>query len=118
MKKLGTLALILFFTGLVFAGKVVPFPDLLKPEAIAVDNEYIYITEGASVHIYSLKDFTLKKKFGKPGEGPQEFKLFPGVALRLTVLPDYLLLESMGKLSYYTKEGNFKKEIQLETHFL
>ena len=112
MKKLGTLVLILFFTGLVFAGKVVPFPDHLKPETITVDKEYIYITEGAAVYIYLLKDFTLKKKFGKPGEGPQEFKLFPGANLRLIVLPDYLLVESVMKLSFFAKDGDFKKEIR------
>lgn len=116
MKKFNAFVLVLLLTGFVFAGKAVPFPDILKPETIAVDNQYIYITEGAAVHIYSLKDFSLKKKFGKPGEGPQEFKLFPGVALRLTVLPEYLLLESMGKLSYFTKEGNFKKE--MKTHIV
>lgn len=113
-KKFGLGVLILFISGFVFAGKVVPFPDILKPETIAMDNESIFITEGASVYIYSLKDFTLKKKFGKTGEGPQEFKIFPGASyLRLSVLPDYLLIESIGKLSFFAKDGTFNKEIKI-----
>jgi len=105
--------LILFLTGFVFAAEVVQLPDLLNPDSITVDKDHIYITEGAEVYIYFLKDFTLKKKFGKLGEGPQEFKVFPGVNLRLNVSADDLILESIGKLSFFTRVGDFKKEIKI-----
>jgi hypothetical protein len=42
-------------------------PDILKPEFIQVDGDELFINEGPSIFIYSLKDFKLKKKFGKQG---------------------------------------------------
>lgn len=111
--KMCILILILLLTSSVFATKVIPFPALLNPETITIDRDNVYITEGPTVYIYLLKNFTLKKKFGKPGEGPQEFKVFPGINLRLNVFADDLILESIGKLSFFTRDGNFKKEIKI-----
>jgi hypothetical protein len=99
----------MLFASLLLVGKKVPLPDLVKPRHIAVDANQMYVTEGATVFIYSLKDFKLIKKFGKQGEGPQEFKR------RITFLDvqtEYLFLISAGKVSYFTKGGTFKKEFR------
>ena len=72
VRKINLFILLLFFSGSVsvFAAKIVPLQELRKPETIAVDCSQIYITESASIYIYSLKDFRLIKKFGQAGEGP------------------------------------------------
>lgn len=97
------------------ASEVVPLPDLLKPHQIAVDDNQLYITEKASVYIYSLDDFSLKKKFGRKGEGPQEFMISPTDGVIVDVQTDNILVNSLKKLSIYTKDGNFIKEIKIVT---
>jgi hypothetical protein len=69
--------------------------------------------ENKTFFIYSLKDFKLKKKFGKPGEGPQEFK----GTMHLIPQADHLLINSAGKISYFTKDGDFIKEMKSPTGF-
>jgi len=109
MKKLILILLLLLLASLVLKGKVVPLPDLVKPRKIAVDENQIYIAEKAAVYIYSLKDFQLKKKFGKEGEGPQEFKRR---IILVNIQPDYIFLNSAGKVSYFSKDGKFIKELR------
>ncbi len=122
MKKI-VLLLILFFLFILIelaaAARVAVFPDILKPDSITVDNGQVIITEGASVSIYSLQDFSLQEKFGNQGEGPQEFKItsygFTGLAL--DVQPRVLLVTSVGKLSMFTREGKFIKEMKASHNF-
>ncbi len=91
---------------LCFAVKVVPLPQLKNPEAIQVNEENIYITEGFTVSIFSLKDFKLKRTFGRKGEGPKEFKGY----ILAYVQPGYIFINSPNKVSYFTLEGDFIKE--------
>ncbi len=94
--------------------KVVPLPDLINPDSIHADRHQLYITEQHSIYIYSLKDFRLTKKFGKSGEGPQEFKVsrFSAGKIYLHLEPEVLLVNSLKKISFFTKEGDFIKEIR------
>lgn len=95
-----------------FAEKLAVLPGLVKPSELTVDAEQFYVVEGAAVSIYSLKNFKLKKRFGKSGEGPGEFKLPPGDdGLKVKPCDDYLLMNSMGKISFFSKDGNFQKEM-------
>ena len=101
-----------------FAVTAAAFDELKKPDAIEVDGEQIYITEGTTIFIYSAKDFALQKKFGKKGEGPREF--LPSRSIRagmllLAVRPGEILVNSLRKLSLFTREGVFKKEIKMTT---
>ncbi len=71
------------------------------------DNNRLYIADGAHVFIYLTKDFSLEKKFGRAGEGPQEFieEIYT-----LGLQGEYITIDSVGKLSFFTKEGKFVKE--------
>ena len=100
--------LFLFAASLVLAEQLAILPDVLKVDNIFVDEDQFYITESTTIYIYSLTDFKLKKKFGKAGEGPQEFRGFAYI----TVQPDHLLINSVGKVSYYKKDGTFVKELK------
>ncbi len=119
MKQL--IGLILFFIflltipGRVDAGKVVPLTQLEKPNSITVDKDQLYITDQASISIYSLKDFKLQKTFGKTGEGPGEFKLLPEekIGLHIAVDKDYIMVNSAGRVSFFTKNGEFKDQFNL-----
>lgn len=122
MKKIIFLLILLFLlalTELVTAARVAVLPGILKPDSIAVDNGQVIITEGASIFLYSLEDFSLQKKFGNQGEGPQEFKItsYGGTGLALDVQPRVLLVTSVGKLSLFTREGKFIKELKATHNF-
>ncbi len=109
------LLLVLFSISLGGKTKIFPLPDLMKPEHPPLfDKTQMYIIEGTSVYIYSLTDFKLIEKFGKKGEGPKEFMLDSQLAtLFLTVYTNDIVIESFGKLSWYTKDGTYKKEFKL-----
>lgn len=110
------LCLLFVFTGFAFGTRSVPLPDVLKPLIIEVGGDDLVIAEGAEISIYSLKDFKLIKKFGKAGEGPAEFKLTLGVlGLDIKLYPDYILVNSLNKVSYFTRKGEFIREKPIST---
>jgi hypothetical protein len=90
-----------------YAEAVYELPELAKPSRIVVDNQRLYIVDGTSIFIYSLKDYSLIKKFGRQGEGPGELK---GFISYLEVHQDYMLVYSEGRLSWFTLEGTFVKQ--------
>jgi len=87
-------------------------PQLMTPSTIEIYENHICIGDKATVYIYSLKDLTLQKTFGKAGEGPQEFKLLPygEEGLQIHQENGLLYITSIGKLSIFTKDGDFKME--------
>jgi len=101
-------ALLLFLGMQANADVITTFPELLNPSGLVIEDDNIYITQDITIYIYSMKDFKLKKKFGKKGEGPREFNRFAAI----TPMQDKLLINSMGKISYYTKEGEYLEEIK------
>lgn len=105
--------LVFCFSG--FAERVAVLPELMKPRIMAVDDTQLYVTEEASVFIYSLKDFKLVKKFGSAGQGPQEFFIVPTVPLTIDVQTDQIIAVSIRKVSYFTKEGEFIKEVKMKS---
>lgn len=92
-------------------------PDLLNPEYFVLDDQQMYIVEGITVSIYSLKDLTLKKKFGQKGEGPAEF--IPDSQTNLPMFIDVqgkeIIVTSLGKVSIFSKTGDFIKELKMRT---
>lgn len=112
MKRIYWSCFLLFVSSLVFAQQVIPLPGLLKPQRIYIDHEQCFITEGATIYIYSLKDFKLQKKFGKRGEGPGEFRE-SGEGIKLDFKPDSIIVTSIGRFSYFTRDGQFIKEARI-----
>ncbi|MCP5107372.1 MAG: hypothetical protein GY950_28555 [bacterium] len=117
MKKVLIIIVILMTAITAFGEKIATLPELLKPFYMVMDNEQIYVCDGGGVliYIYSRKDFKLKTKFGKMGEGPQEFRLQPG-SDNLTLFPykDYLLISSIRRASFYSIDGKFIKDVGTE----
>jgi len=116
MRKLIVFIFILFLlllSGELFSREVVPLPGLGKPDSLTIDGREFYITDQGTIFVYSLEDFTLKRKFGKPGEGPGEFKILPfdRICLRIAIQGDTILVNSVSRLSFFTKEGDFIKHM-------
>ncbi len=110
MRKINLLILLLLLAAFVSTAKIVPMPDIIRANIIKVDGHDMVIVEGTAISIYSLKDFKLIKKFGKEGEGPQEFKTFMGFGLTVDIYPEHILVNSIDKISYFTRKGEFIKE--------
>lgn len=106
------LLLLLFLSVDAGQGRNVPLPELYKPAQILADDAHLYVVEFPTVSIYSLKDFKLIAKFGKQGEGPQEFKQYINVFFQ-DVPPDHLVISSIGKISFYSRDGAFIREIKI-----
>jgi hypothetical protein len=104
------LGLIVVCSPAVQAKKVTVLQEVLAASDIQVDDRYIYITQQARIFIYSTEDFRLLNQFGKKGEGPREFRLSDDNMVFLKVQPDYLLVNSVGRLSYFTKLGKYQRE--------
>lgn len=111
MKKSIIVFIILFLAAMpVLSARVVPMPQHLKPFRIRVDHEQVFITEGPEIFIYSLKDFALQAKFGKAGEGPEEFKLIPEFSGEIDIQEDKILVSSLGRVSFFSRAGTFLDE--------
>jgi hypothetical protein len=86
---------------------------LTNPDSIVINNDTAYITDGACIYILSLKPFVLKNVFGKHGEGPQEFLVSPnrvGYRVKIDTGSDFLLVNTMNKVSLFTLSGEFIRE--------
>lgn len=90
------------------AEKAAVLPQIYEVDDFTVDDTRIYITQKFIVHIYSLSDYKPLKKFGARGEGPREFRGF----VRVVPRQDRLIIVSLGKISYYSKQGEYLKEIK------
>ncbi len=111
--KIAMMAIILILQVLAIhpaAVKSVPLPDVLKPSSLAADHSRIYIGDGPSVRMYDRKTHKFIKCFGKNGEGPGEFMVYPGFGVDVFVQQEALFITSVNRVSYFTKEGGFIKE--------
>lgn len=108
MKKLLLIFFLLCFSFFCMAEKVATFSELLNPTRIMVDENRIFVVEFPYIYIYSLTDFQQIKKFGGQGEGPREFL----GRLNLLPYPDHIIVNSQGKITYWTKTGEFIKEVK------
>jgi hypothetical protein len=113
MKRNVILIVLMLASTLGTIGEVITLPGLHKPAEISIDNDHIYITDKEKIHIFALKDYKLVKSFGNKGEGPQEFKFQIGIEINTQT--DNIIVESTDKLSFFTKKGQFIREIRLIT---
>jgi hypothetical protein len=113
MKIFTLLILILIIPFITFSAKIGSLTEVFKPDNITISNDKLFIVEGATISVYSLKDLSLKSKFGRKGEGPGELKILPGMYLnRVTVCPEFILVESIDKISFFSIQGKFLNELK------
>lgn len=107
MKLIGIWTILILLVIPVHGNQVFQLPDLVKPFRVNVDESHIYIGDGPQIYIFAQKDFKLVKRFGRAGEGPQEFKLFPEFSPELDIQKDGILVNSLNKVSLFLKNGDF-----------
>ena len=101
------------------SAEVRPIEGLINPNSITVTEKEMIITQGHSFLIFNLKDMSLKKKFGKEGEGPREFKInsYMEKGLIIDLQPDTILVSSVGKLTFFNRNGEYLKEQKASHNF-
>ncbi len=120
MRKIFLLLIVVFVLFLASGAGVVPFPDLQKPASLKIHKDRIFINDGAVIYIHSLRDFTLLNRFGRKGEGPGEFKIHPnlnGGGVVFHVQGEDIIVSSLGRVSYFTRDGRYVKEMKSKTLF-
>lgn len=102
-------ALILFFLlcSAIHAGQIVKIPHVFNPTQLHVTGDRMYIVDGVTILIYSLKDFQLIKKIGKEGEGPGEFK---DAIYWVYFRGNRMIVNSQSRVSYFSPDGEYLKE--------
>jgi hypothetical protein len=111
MKKSVFVILILLVAAIqLVAGKLGTLKEIVTPELLKVHGSNAYIVQREEIHVFSLKDLSLIRKFGKKGEGPGEVKVMDLFSNNVTITKDYIMVESLDKLVYYSLDGIFKKE--------
>ncbi|MCP4213323.1 MAG: hypothetical protein GY765_01645 [bacterium] len=114
MKKAIVFVVMILCVVLTYGAKLATLDEVMKPVVMNIADGHLYITEGARIYIYSLDDYTLKGQFGKRGMGPKEFMVQPnGQGLQVFFAKDSLLVSSLGKLSIFSRDGIYKKEMKL-----
>jgi hypothetical protein len=96
------------------------FPEPINPTQLLMDDERIYVADFPFVYIYSKTDFSLKKKLGGEGEGPQRFQFHPGslvnktAAFNINIRSGLLVVSSQGKVSFYSLDGTYEREVKTD----
>jgi len=93
------------------AEKIVPLPEILMVSSVRVSDDRIYVADGRSreIYAYALDNFRLLKKIGRSGQGPGEFETAPQPVL----LPDEMAAKSFSKIVFFSKEGEFRREVKI-----
>ncbi len=120
MKKL---IIIMMFSLLVFYSinsETITLEEVLSPDSIFVNGDRIYISEGATIHIYSKGDKKYLGKFGKKGEGPGEINSsrWGGLSFSINVVNNDLFIHNRSKVMFFDKEGKFIREKKLAVGFV
>jgi len=111
MKKKLVLILVFLISPILASSSAFILEEVNEPKTLNVSGDKLIISESESILIYSLSEKKLIKKFGKNGEGPGEFKLGHGAgSLKIDIIGDKLIVNSGGKLSWFTMDGDFVKE--------
>ena len=103
-----------FVANFVFCKNLGTLPEVLKPSMIDVIQNKLYVVDSSAIYIYSLKNMSFLGKFGKRGEGPGEFKVIPQIPfpIRVKAFSDFILVESIDKILFFSREGEFQKEMR------
>ena len=114
-----------FLMLLMFAGLISPplvhgerigtISGVINPYIMDVSQNRLYVVDGIHISIFSLDTLKLEKRIGQKGEGPGEFFVPPQTNMgnvSLDITDDGVAVTSAGKLSYFSKDGTFIKEIK------
>ena len=120
MRKFFLTLIMLVLLFLIVTAKTITIPGLNRPVSLQVHRDQVFINDGPSILIYSLKDFKLLHRFGKKGEGPEEFKTNPSInrgGVFFAVHGNTIMVCSLGRISFFNLKGKFIRQHNPKTLF-
>jgi len=106
---LSIILVLLIFTSQSYAVKLATLQEVNRPLFIQIEGDDLFITDGGSncLYVYSLKEYKLKHKIGKRGQGPGEFPHNPKLN---AVTSDSIWCSSGDKILQFDRNGQLKWE--------
>ena len=99
----------------------VPLNELNNPLELYANQGHLYITDCAdeeqrctSVHVYSLKDYSLLLKLGGDGDEPGKYTMQIGHSVYVDFPPNKIFINDYSKIGFYTHDGRFINERNTE----
>jgi hypothetical protein len=92
------------------ADRIGMLPEILEPNGFQVSGNEVFILEGGTVYVFDLPSLSLKRRFGREGQGPGEVEITPWLSNTLRVSQDYVIVDSVNKLVVYTRKGELIRE--------
>ncbi len=120
MKKIVCIIVVSIFLFISLNSETTTLEDVLSPDSIFVSSDRIYVTEGATIHIYSKNDIKYLGKFGKKGEGPGEINTSRrgGLSFNLNMINGNIFIHNRSKVMFFEKDGKFISEKKLNGGFI
>jgi hypothetical protein len=114
LKQTALVLILLMCVSYGFAEKLSVLSEPQKPGMIEVNDRELFVVDGVTVYVYSLKDHRLVRKFGKRGEGPGEMIPDPEMPPQLQLVNDKIFLNNFNKMIYYSHKGKMLKERRVD----
>ncbi|MFA9452731.1 MAG: hypothetical protein ACERK6_02350 [Candidatus Aminicenantaceae bacterium] len=105
-----TLTLFLTTTAYLPAERIGLLPGILEPDGFQISDSEVFILEGATVSVFDLATLSLKRRFGREGQGPGEVEITPWLSNTLLISTDRTAIDSANKLVLYTRDGKLIRE--------
>lgn len=112
MKKIFILLIVLTMAIPVFGQKLGTLGEVVRPQMMKVCDNELFVVQKHNIFIYSLPHLTLKKRLGKEGEGPGEFKVRPSRSIIISINEDHIVAESRFKIIFFSRKGEYLREIR------
>jgi len=116
MRKILSVVVLSFFFIHALHGEAVQLEELYKwPFIFHIDEQKVYVVDKLlkNIVIYSRKNYRPLLQFGRPGEGPGEFTDI----LSAQVYPEFIVISTPIRLSFFSHQGKILKEIKNTTLF-
>ena len=84
--------------------------EIYNPNKIDIANGKLYVAQGTEFYMYSLKELSLIKQFGRVGEGPGELMANPYVFNDINVNNGNITVSGQKKITCFSESGDFKSE--------
>ncbi len=88
------------------AEKIGVLPDVFDPGGFAVVGGEMFLLEGASILVFDLSDLSVKRRFGREGQGPGELEIRPWLSNILMILDNRVVVDSFNKTVAFSLAGD------------
>lgn len=115
MRKFILMLFIILLSIVLHAEKVSDLPQLTTPRFMDIHKDRLYVTDDATIFVYSLESGKPERSFGTKGHGPGEFSPNPrwDSHLNIQVLDQGIFLHTMNKMGWLDFKGQPLSDLKI-----